>query len=377
MQFCLKTYLKELEELVNTDSASYYPQGTEKVAAFFARRYEALGWSVKYHRLNEKIGPCLAICNQESEAYDLLCLAHMDTALPQGTPAKRPFTIEGPHAKGPGVSDMKACVLSLYYVMAALQSDGALDKSSVCLLLNSDEEISSIYSRPLIEDFAKKANACLVWESARKDGSLVNERRGVGRYTLAASGIAAHSGVNPQDGSSAIHELAHWIVELDKLNDLAHGTSINVGVVHGGAGANTIAAEAVGLLDLRFSDPSVPPALESKMKDMEQHPFVAGGAHVKVSGGVTRPPMNPTPKTLAMCDRISRIGEEIGVPVRWTATGGGADGSFTAMYGVPTFDGIGPVGGNAHSEREFLVIDSVEPRYRLAKEIVTYLLNKK
>lgn len=378
MKFCLETYLQELEYLVNTDSASRYREGTTKVAKFFAEKFKALGWHVTYHQMSDEVGPCLEICNKVSDQYDILCLGHMDTALPKGTPEKRPFSIdEHGRAHGPGVGDMKSCILSMYYVLADLQEEGKLENASICLSLNSDEEISSIYSRPLLEKLAQKSSYCLVIESARKDGSLVNQRRGVGRYTLKASGVAAHSGVNPQDGSSAIHELANWIVELHKLNDLEHGTSVNVGVISGGAGANTVAAEAVGLMDLRFSDEKTPEILEKRMKEMQENPFTPGGAKVEVTGGVTRPPMNPSAETLVLCDEISVLSKKINVPIHWTATGGGADGSFTAMYGVPTIDGIGPIAGEGHSEREFMIVDSIEPRYRLAKEIIAHILHKK
>lgn len=378
MKFCLETYLKELEYLVNTDSATRCPGGTAKIAAFFAEKFEALGWHVTYHRLHDEVGPCLEICNKISDHYDILCLGHMDTALPIGAPEKRPFSIdEDGIAHGPGVGDMKSCLLSMYYTLADLQTEGHLDHAAVCLSLNSDEEISSIYSRPLLEKLAKKSSYSVVIESARKDGSLVNQRRGVGRYTLKASGVAAHSGVNPQDGSSAIHELANWIVELHKLNDLEHGTSVNVGVIRGGVGPNTVAAEAEGLMDLRFSDEKVPEILENKMKEMQQNPFTKGGAKIEVLGGVTRPPMNPTADTLSLCDEIVKLSERIQVPIHWTSTGGGADGSFTAMHGVPTIDGVGPVAGNAHSEREYMVVDSIEPRYRLSKEIIRHILQRK
>lgn len=377
MKFCLESYLKELECLVNIDSASRYPEGTRKIAEFFAEKFKALGWNITYHQINDEVGPCLEICNKVSDRYDILCLGHMDTALPKGTPEKRPFSIdENGRAHGPGVGDMKSCILSMYYVLADLQEEGKLENVAICLSLNSDEEISSVYSRPLLEKLAQKSSYCLVIESARKDGSLVNKRRGVGRYTLKASGIAAHSGVNPQDGSSAINELANWIVELHKLNNLDQGTSVNVGVISGGAGPNTIAAEAIGLMDLRFSDEKVPEMLEKRMKEMQENPFTLGGARVEFVGGVTRPPMNPSLKTLALCDEISSLAKKINVPMHWTATGGGADGSFTAMYGVPTIDGIGPIAGDGHSEREFMVVDSIEPRYRLAKEIIVHILQK-
>lgn len=377
MSFCLETYLTELEELVNIDSASLNPEGTAQIAEYFAKKFSELGWQTSFQKINDAVGPCLKIYSKPgAERYDILMIGHMDTALPKGTPAERPFSRLGNYAYGPGVIDMKASLLSIYYTLRQLKEEGALDDASLCLLFSSDEEISSIYSRPIIEEMAKKSSYCLVLEPARKEGTMVNQRRGVGRYTLHATGVAAHSGVNPQEGSSAINELANWIVELHKLNDWAGGTSLNVGLISGGSGVNSVAAQATGQMDIRFTDESVPEKIEAKMKVMQAKPFTPGGAKVKVTGGVTRPPMNPSPETLALCDEIMEIANRLQVKTSWIATGGGSDASFTARLGVPTLDGIGPVGAYAHSEREYLEIDSVVPRLELAVEIVRHILKK-
>lgn len=377
VQFSLDQYLKELEFLVNFDSGSRIPEGTAKVADYFTEKFEALGWNVRRHVISEEVGPCLEITNGRTDRYDILLIGHMDTVFPRGTAAARPLRIEGDRAYGPGANDMKASLLSAYYALAALGADGALADTSICLLMNSDEELSSIYSRPLIEKLAQQSDYAVILEPARKGGEMVKQRRGVARYKLHATGIAAHAGVNPQDGSSAINELAHWILALHAKNAWDKGTSVNVGVVSGGTGANTIAPHAMGEVDVRFTDPQEVAALEAMMQELEANPRTKGGAKITVTGGVTRPPMNPSDKTLALCDDISEIAREIGVSFEWIATGGGSDASFTAAFGVPTVDGFGPVGGDAHTEKEYLVISTIEPRLKLLQRTIDHILRQR
>ena len=374
VNYDLNEYLKELEYLVNFDSGSRIPEGTAKVADYFTTKFNELGWQVERHHISDEVGPCLEITNGSKDHYDLLLIGHMDTVFPKGTAEKRPMRIDGNKVYGPGANDMKASLLSAYYGLAELQKNEKLEGSSICLLMNSDEELSSIYSRPLIEKMAKKSSYAIILEPARKGGEMVKQRRGVARYKLHGSGIAAHAGVNPQDGSSAINELAHWILALHGKNNLAKGTSVNVGIISGGTGPNTIAPNAYAEVDVRFTDMNEIEGLESLMKELEQNPKTPGGAKIKVSGGVTRPPMNPSEKTLVLCEDITRLSKEIGVSFKWIATGGGSDASFTAAYGVPTVDGFGPVGGDAHTEGEYLLIDTITPRLNLLKVTIDHIL---
>lgn len=374
VKFELEAYLKELEYLVNFDSGSRIPEGTAKVADYFTEKFEALGWQVKRHHTSDEVGPCIEIANGSKERYDLLLIGHMDTVFPRGTAEKRPMRVEGGKVYGPGANDMKASLLSAYYALAELQAAGTLDGASICLLMNSDEEMSSIHSRPLIEKIARKSDYAIILEPARKGGEMVKQRRGVARYKLNGVGVAAHAGVNPQDGSSAINELAHWILALHGKNNWDKGTSVNVGVVSGGTGPNTVAPHSYGEVDVRFTDMGEIQQIEAMMKEMESNPKTKGGAKITATGGVTRPPMNPSEKTLSLCDDITKLAEKIGVSFQWIATGGGSDASFTAACGVPTVDGFGPVGGDAHTEKEYLVIDTIKPRMDLLIATIEHIV---
>lgn len=372
--FSMEDFLEELAYLVNFDSGSRVPEGTARVADYFTEKFSGLGWQCKRISVGEEVGPCVQFTNKPGQPYDVLLLGHMDTVFPRGTAAERPFKIDGDKAYGPGVVDMKASLLFAYYAVADLQRRGKLDQASICIAFNSDEEISSVYSRPIIEELAKQSAYALVMEPARKGGEMVKQRRGVARYTLKAKGVAAHAGVNPQDGCSAINELAYWTMELHKKNNFAKGTSVNVGVVSGGSTPNTIAEHAVGEVDVRFSDPAEVVNLEQAMAEMVNNPATKG-VTMTVDGGVRRPPMNPSQETLALCDDITRIADQLGVRFDWIATGGGSDASFTAMHGVPTVDGVGPVGAHAHTVKEYVELDTLLPRLKLVTATIDYVAN--
>lgn len=372
MKFDLSSYLQDLEYLVNTDSGSTYREGIARVAKFFNQKFSELGWKVTVHDFNSAAGPCLEIVNNESDHYDTLLMGHMDTVFKQGTAAERPFTIKGDKAFGPGIADMKAGLLYIYYVMESLHSEGRLNNMSVCIALNSDEEISSRYSRPWLERLSRKSSNALVLEPARANGNFVNKRKGVARYSIEFSGKAAHAGVDPQNGSSAIQELGHWILALHSRTNFETGTTVNVGIVTGGSAANVVADQAKAEVDVRICDIAEAEALERMMRELVEQPKTPG-VTVKVSGGVTRPPMNPSKQTLDLCHAVEQIAADLGINIGWSFTGGGSDGNFSAALGVPTIDALGPIGGSTHGIAEYLDIASIEPRFYLLRRIIEHL----
>ena len=375
----LQRYLNELERLVNIDSGSYYPEGTVKVADFFESKYMNIGWSAKKHNFDKSIGPCLEITNLSNERFDVLLLGHMDTVFPVGTAAERPFRIEGDRAYGPGVSDMKSGCLLMYYVFENLQYDegkSIIGNYSFCVALNSDEEISSVFSRPWIEELARRSRVVLVLEPARANGALVKERKGVGRYNIDFTGVAAHSGVDHEKGRSAINELAHWVIALHYLTNYELGTTLNVGLVSGGTAVNMVAEKANAAVDFRFKDIKEVQRVERTIKYLKENPKTQG-VNAEVAGGVTRPPMNVTRETEELCKIVEALGEELNIKIEWASTGGGSDGNFTANLGIPTLDGLGPVGGNSHSSNEYLEINSIEERFNLLRKLLVELTIKR
>lgn len=371
--FVLEQYLDELEELVNIDSGSTYVEGVNKIADIFKEKYENLGFLVKEHNFSKDAGSCLEIRNKDGKDIDILIIGHMDTVFKKGTAAERPFTIKGDRAYGPGVADMKSGLLSTYYSMKLLNKE-VLDKLNICIFHNSDEEISSIYSQEKIKELARKSRYAFVMEPGRSDGSMVTERKGLAKYFIDFHGVAAHAGVEPEKGKSAIHELGNWIVNLVKLNDYESGTSVNIGVVEGGTVPNVVADKAHGQIDIRFKSDNVIDDIEKAMQELKENPLVEG-IDIKVERKGYRPPMNPNEDVYKLCRQIEKIGEELGIEIKWTATGGGSDANFTSAEGVPSIDSMGPIGGGAHGVDEYIEIDSIEPRIKLFTRLLESLVN--
>ena len=368
-QFDLSAFLEDLAHLVNIDSGSYDADGIRAVAAFFSDAFSKLGWEVVSRDVSGGLGPCLEILSPNcGSECDILLLGHLDTVFPKGTAAERPFRIEGNRAYGPGVMDMKSGDLFALYLARLFHATGEA-MPSICLALNSHEELGSEKARPWIERLAKRSHRAFILEPARANGDLVYERKGTGYYTLRFHGKAAHSGVDPQNGASAINELAHWVTELHGLTDFETGFNLNVGLISGGTSVNAIAETAEAELDVRYVTLEQAERVEARIQEMVNNPFTPN-VRTQVTGGVSRPPMNASPDTLALCRRIEAIAKDLDLEIGWQKTGGGSDGNFTADVGIPTIDGLGPVGGRAHSRDEYLEIDSIAPRFALFAELV-------
>lgn len=243
----------------------------------------------------------------------------------------------------------------------------------VQIVLNGDEEVGSPTSRSLIEECASGKKYALIMEPARTDGSLVTSRRGGGRYTMRIKGKGAHSGIEPQNGISAIEELAHKIIKLHALIDHESGISVSVGLVEGGESVNTIAPSAVGHVDVRITYADQAEWLDRKIREICKTPDVAGTS-IQLEGGINRPPMEKTAQTMELLEIIREVGSKVGIHITDVATGGGSDASFTSSLGVPTIDGLGPVGGNAHSEEEYLEIPSLVERTNLLANVIVRLV---
>ena len=364
----LEAYLNELSYLVNIDSGSKDYEGIEKVGRFFERKFSEMGWITNQLDVGKECGPCWEISNSSSEKFDILLLGHLDTVFPQGTVRERPFRIEGSKAYGPGVADMKGGLLLGYYALKALQDDNRLAGKNVCFAFNSEEELSSMHTRPWIEKLAQRSKVVLVLEPGRQNGALVNARK-VARYQIEFKGISAHSGVNPEQGASAIGELGRWIVELHKLTDFSKGTTVNVGVVVGGTAANVVAENASAKVDVRFCEVSEFSKVDKTIRQLIRLSSQSG-VNVVAVGGETRPPMIPSSQTKTICESIEKIGQEYGMAINWSPTGGGSDGNFSAAMGIPTIDALGPMGGGTHSPNEYVDLSSILPRLNLLQGII-------
>lgn len=275
----------------------------------------------------------------------VLVLGHLDTVWPAGTIRRWPFAVDGNRVTGPGVFDMKAGLVMALQAIAALP-----DPTGVELLVTTDEETGSVESRELILADARGVGAVLVLEPSL-DGALKTERKGSARYRLRVAGRAAHAGLEPEKGLNATVELAHQVPRIVALGDAVNGTTVTPTSARAGEVHNQVPASAHVDIDVRAVSERelrrVDEALRALCPEMP-------GVSLSLDGGIDRGPLSAE-SSAALYDLAARSAHEIGIPVPGRAlAGGGSDGNFTAADGLPTLDGLGAVGGNAHAEGEWL-----------------------
>jgi glutamate carboxypeptidase len=367
--FSLENYLQELRPLIDVDCGTYTKDGIEIIATQMQQKYLDMGWYVK--RIDCGIaGTGIEVRNKpESSAIDVMLVGHMDTVFPEGTVAARPMTFDEKRAYGPGVSDMKSGLLNVVHALRNMDKE-TLNKLSICICMNPDEEIGSLHSEAWLKSVAVNAKNVLVAEAARADGSLVKARKGMARYRLTFAGKAAHAGNEPQNGRSAITEMANWVLAINNLTNFESGTTLNVGIVKGGAGANIVPDSAEAVVDVRFWDNDEYAEADAKIRALTETPFVEG-VTITVEREAHKPSMVPTEKTEALMALVEESGKELGIDIKWQEVGGGSDANLTAVLGIPTLDGLGPAGAGFHSADEYLELDTIEPRIKLLMKVLT------
>lgn len=291
----------------------------------------------------------------------ILILSHLDTVHPMGFIERLPFKIEGDSAFGPGIYDMKGGAYIAHHAFRAVCADGARPPLGITHVFTSDEEIGSPTSRALIEKEGRKAKYVLVTEPARDGGKIVTGRKGVGRFRVFIKGVPAHAGTRPEDGRSAVRELANVILALEGMNDLKRGVTVNVGVARGGTRPNVTPEEAYAEVDLRV--PSLADAEEFVNKILGLISKTEG-VSVTVRGELNRPPYEKSNAGASLYEHAKTLAADIGFELLDTHTGGGSDGNFTAAH-TATLDGLGVDGKGAHTHYEQLYVSSLEPRARL------------
>ncbi|MEH0020333.1 MAG: M20 family metallopeptidase [Desulfobacter sp.] len=358
-------FINDLETIVNMDSSSGNTEGIAGVARFFKARFEAVGMACDLKFFGEGEVPCLKAESRPGQTpYDLMCLGHMDTVFPEGEAARRPFSRDGNKAYGPGVCDMKGGLLVVLHAMEALHQKGLLGQLSVCVAFNGDEETGSDASREWIEATARNSQRVLVFEPCRPGYHVVRRRKGGGWFDILATGRAAHAGADPDKGVNAVVELAHQITRIQSLNNREKGISAQVTVARGGDKINIIPDTARAAVDVRVATLEAQAAVETFLHELPDTPFFSG-ATLDVRGRFDRPPMERTPESDDLFQRIQSCGKTIGICPEGISTGGCSDGNFTAAQGVPTIDGMGMVGANAHRDDEYVELSSIVPMVSL------------
>lgn len=358
-----------IEQLVTQETPSSDKTRLDAFANFLAQRLQAAGATVEIVPSAERGNHVVARFGPNNGQKPALILCHYDTVWAVGSLATHPYRIEHGKAYGPGIFDMQSSLMLSEY-MARATRDLAIDlPRPVTILITSDEEVGSPTSRALIETEALKSAYVLVMESPLPGGVLKTSRKGVGSFELEITGRAAHAGVEPERGISAIQELAHQVLMLHSLTDMSKGTTVNVGVVQGGTVSNVVAPNASAKIDVRSWTQEEADRLSNAILGLKP---VTPGATLRVSGGWNRPPLERT-MTVGLFAKAQAIGKTLGLDLAEGGTGGGSDGNFTGALGIPTLDGLGVPGHGAHADHEHIEVDQVVGRAALLLALLAEL----
>jgi glutamate carboxypeptidase len=302
----------------------------------------------------------------------VLLIGHMDTVFDPGTAAARPFRIEGHRAFGPGVSDMKGGLLTGFFAVETLQASAFNEFGSITYICNPDEEIGSPWSRDVIGSEAASADVAFVLEGARENGDVVSSRKGVSDYRIEIVGLAAHAGVEPERGRSAILEAAHKTIALHALNDRWPGVTVNVGVIEGGTRPNVVAERCSMHVDVRSPHEDTLVSAETEVERIANEHTVPDVAASVIAGKWHRP-MEKREGGARLAALATDVARQLDFEVRDASTGGASDANTTSAAGVPTLDGLGPIGGDDHGPREWMDVSSVVPRVSLLAGLISKL----
>ncbi len=363
--------LRDLEQLVKMNSFSADKADVDRVGARIRELLSGTGCSCRIHPGGE-FGDSFACSITGRGSIKIMMLAHMDTVHPPETAARLGYRIDGNVLRGPGTVDMKAGILVGVYAMRLLRDQGYDAFGTLTLVVNGDEEIGSLSSRGFIEEMAHQHDVVLVLEGARTRREIIGTRKGVGRYEVMVEGRAAHAGVEPELGRSALLELAHQIIALQALNSPETGTTVNVCMARSGVAANVIPPLATATVDVRVLNAAEAGRIDAAIR-AQMGKTTVPEARCSVTGGFNRPPLEKSATSAKLIALTQEIAEELGYPLTEIVMGGGSDGNFTAALGIPTLDGMGPDGGLSHSENEFLELSSIWERIAILLRVIEEL----
>ncbi len=349
--------LSDIETLVRIESPSKHSEGINRIQDV------TQGWLSPFGQISRhpsEFGDILHARIEGQQANRVVLLAHLDTVYPLGSWTNL-WQVKGEQAFGPGVYDMKAGAVQAVWALRAINDLGKQPANTVDFLLTPDEEVGSDAGLPFIQTLAKDARAVLVLESPFMNGDLKIARKGVGEYRIQVHGKAAHQGVEPEKGRNAIVSAAHLIAEIIKLQDLEKGTTLGPNVFHGGTVSNVVADYAKLEVDLRIWSLPEAERIDAALRAIQP----LAGSRYEISGGLNRPPMEPSQGSYKLLEIAQKIANDLGFKVGAARVGGGSDGNFTSHL-APTLDGFGAFGAHAHQkDLEYIHIPSLAPRTAL------------
>ena len=359
--------LDTIEALVRAESPTTDKTAVDRCGRELFDRLTALGGRVQ--RLARSDAGDQLLAEFGSGSSPVMLLGHIDTVWPVGQLARMPLHRSDGRLFGPGAYDMKAGIGLAMLATRALSEIGPNPDRSVVMLWTTDEETGSESSREVILDQAGRSRVVLVLEPSLPGGAVKTSRKGCGQFDMVVTGVAAHAGIEPGQGASAIHELAHQIVAVRALQDLERGVSVNVGTVSGGSRSNVVAERAQASIDVRVPTQADASRLQAALSSM---PSLSRGTTVEVTGRF-RPPLERTDSVLRLYEIARQVAADAGRDLGEGVTGGGSDGNLTAAQGIPTLDGLGAVGDGAHALHEHVEIDELPWRAALLAGLIARL----
>jgi glutamate carboxypeptidase len=358
-----RALVQTIRDFVEIESPSDNKLAADRMGAVLSGSFEALGGRARIHRAEDYADNLQIDFPGRDRTKPVLLLGHFDTVYPLGTLETMPCHETAGRLHGPGVLDMKSGIGVMLQAIEALQEWHKGLPRPVTVFLVSDEEVGSRSSRAITERLARQSAAVFVLEpAAGLRGAVKTARKGVGEYKLSVKGVAAHAGLDPGKGHSAIRELARQITAVSKLNNLKQGLSVNPGVIYGGTRTNVIAAQATVEIDVRIKQAKQAATLDRKIRALKAYDK---HCQLTIEGGINRLPMERTAGVAALYKQAQAVAKEVGWKLEEAAVGGGSDGNFTAGIGIPTLDGMGGVGEGAHAAHEYIVISELPRRVLL------------
>lgn len=374
-QACMPAMQKLLETLVSIDTPTSDLAANQKALRLLSKALSTIGFAVTELPTESGHIHLLARRQGQGETIPLILVGHIDTV----HPPRESFSglrIDGERARGPGVADMKGGLIVMLMMLDALTALGVLDALDVRVFINSDEEHQSSSSGEFLEKASKGADIGLVFESARPDGAIVGSRRASGRFVFEIGGRAAHPGENLHGGLSALQEAAILVQRVEALNDSARGVFFNCASLHAGSGGAVVPGEATVVVDARCDQADDLAWVEGKMKALAQESV--RGCLITMSGSMGRPAWPESFDALQLYDIWLEASESLGLGALELAhSGAGGDANLLHSYGVPTLDGLGPVGGDLHTSEEWIELGSVPERAALSALSILMWLHRR
>ena len=363
LRSCLPEMIELVKQLATIESPSTVPESQHLLLARLSKVCERFHYTARHISGRQCGGHFFAQPKNRHHRHPVqLLLGHSDTVWPIGTLKEMPVEDGEGIIRGPGVYDMKGGLVQMLYALQALHALQLEPTVTPLIFINSDEEIGSRESTPHIRRLARIADRAFVLEpSLGLEGKLKIARKGVGSFTVVAKGKAAHAGLNPDGGASAILELSFVIQKLFALNDASRGITVNVGMIDGGLRPNVVAPESRAQIDVRVQTREDAQHIEESIHALQP---TTPGVTLEISGHIRRQPMEQTPRNLALLEVAKEVGRTFDVNIDAGAAGGASDGNTTSLF-TATLDGLGAVGDGAHAQHEFLYFDKLAERSAL------------